>query len=112
MNQDVSHIEIGAIQAGVAGAFLSQLFGWTYHPMGEEGEGWLEAPSLKIGIHGNDPSLQMHVYFKVTDIEAAVVQVKALGGETEKIVDEPGFGRFCNCRDPQGIRFGLHQRGV
>lgn len=23
--------------------------------------------------------------------------------------EEPGFGRFCSCKDPEGVRFGLHQ---
>ncbi|EDX82400.1 hypothetical protein S7335_846 [Synechococcus sp. PCC 7335] len=36
--------------------------------------------------------------------------MKELGGEAESLgPEEPGFGRFCNCKDPQGIRFGLHQ---
>jgi predicted enzyme related to lactoylglutathione lyase len=33
------------------------------------------------------------------------------GGEADPPApEEPGFGRFSNCRDPQGIRFGLHQK--
>jgi uncharacterized protein len=36
-------------------------------------------------------------------------RVRAAGGEAEAVVDEPGFGRFVNCRDPGGIRFGLHR---
>ncbi|MCG8444928.1 MAG: hypothetical protein MI753_04335 [Hyphomicrobiales bacterium] len=48
-------------------------------------------------------------YLKVSDIETAAAQTRQLGGETEAIVEEDGFGRFCNCRDPQGVRFGLRR---
>jgi predicted enzyme related to lactoylglutathione lyase len=37
--------------------------------------------------------------------------VREAGGQADPPApEEPGFGRFSNCRDPQGIRFGLHQR--
>jgi uncharacterized protein len=33
-----------------------------------------------------------------------------LGGEAGPISpEEPGFGRFCSCRDREGVSFGLHQ---
>jgi hypothetical protein len=60
-------------------------------------------------VHGEDPSPQIYVYFNVSDIEAAAARVRSAGGEAEEPTDEPGFGRFVNCRDPGGIRFGLHQ---
>jgi hypothetical protein len=35
------------------------------------------------------------------------------GGEADPPAsEEPGFGRFSSCRDPQGIRFGLHQHSA
>jgi len=51
---------------------------------------------------------QFFIFFNVPDLMTAVARVKELGGETDAPgPDEPGFG--CTCRDPQGIRFGLHQ---
>jgi predicted enzyme related to lactoylglutathione lyase len=45
----------------------------------------------------------------VADLPAAMARVRAAGGEAQEPSDQPGFGRFSNCRDPGGIRFGLHQ---
>jgi predicted enzyme related to lactoylglutathione lyase len=110
MTSEISYIEIGAGDAGRASGFFSALFGWPFHPMGDAGDGWFETPSLKAGLHGNDPDGGIVVYFRVPDLEAAIAKVRELGGEAEdRIADEEGFGRFCNCRGPQGIRFGLHQ---
>jgi uncharacterized protein len=110
MSSGVSYLEIGTKDAGASRVFFEQLLGWSFHPMGNDGEGWFQTPSIKAGLHGNDPEPQFFIFFDVPDLMAAVAQVKELGGETEEPgSDEPGFGRFCTCRDPQGIRFGLHQ---
>jgi uncharacterized protein len=110
MSSGVSYLEIGTKDAGASRVFFEQLLGWSFHPMGNDGEGWFQTRSIKAGLHGNNPEPQFFIFFDVPDLTAAVAQVQALGGETEEPgPDEPGFGRFCNCRDPQGIRFGLHQ---
>jgi len=106
----VSYIEIGVSDASKSRAFLEQMFGWELHPFGQGGEGWFQTPSLKAGIHGGDPNWGFLVYFAVPDLEAAMAEVNRLGGTAEAPTDEPGFGRFCMCRDPQGLRFGLHQQ--
>jgi uncharacterized protein len=110
VGSEISHIEIGAGDAGEARAFYGQLFGWVFHVMGAGPEGWFETPLMKAGVHGNDPSSGIFVFFSVTDLEKAIAKVRELGGEASEPVDEPGFGRFSTCRDPQGIRFGLHRR--
>jgi uncharacterized protein len=66
--------------------------------------------SFKVGMHGGDPDFGFLVFFGVQDIEKAIADVNRLGGETGVPTDEPGFGRFCICHDPQGLRFGLHQQ--
>lgn len=110
MAGELSYIEIGTGDARVTSRFLADLFGWSFHAMGDGGDGWFDAPSLKAGLHGNDPDHGVVVYFRVPDLEAAIAKVRELGGEAEdRIAEEEGFGRFCNCRDPQGLRFGLHQ---
>ncbi|MCU0566823.1 MAG: VOC family protein [Oculatellaceae cyanobacterium Prado106] len=111
MLSEVSYLEIGTKDIGSSRPFFEQLLGWTFHAMGQDGEGWFQTPSIRAGLHGNDPNPQLLIFFSVADLTAAVAQVKALGGEAdESSADEPGFGRFCLCRDPQGIHFGLHQR--
>ncbi|HLN04596.1 MAG TPA: VOC family protein [Bryobacteraceae bacterium] len=110
MRSELSYVEIGAGDAGKARAFLGQLFGWDFHLMGGGPEGWFQTPSIKVGVHGNDPTPGILVFFSVPDLEQAIAQVRELGGEADEPgPEEPGFGRFSTCRDPQGIRFGLHR---
>ena len=110
MTGQVSYLEIGTGNVAVSRSFFEQLFGWTFHAMEPGNEGWFQTPSIRAGVHGNDPSPQFAVYFDVPNLEKAVSKVKELGGKAEDLgPEEPGFGRFCNCTDPQGVRFGLHQ---
>lgn len=106
----LSHVEIGAPDGSQALVFFQQLFGWSPQPMGALQNAWLQTPSVRVGVHGDDPQSCMVLYFRVEDLASSVLQVQALGGHTGEVSDpEPGFGRFCLCRDPQGVCFGLHQ---
>jgi uncharacterized protein len=107
---EVSFIEIGVSDASKSRAFLEQMFGWKFHPFGEGGQGWFQTPSIKAGLHGGDPNWRFFVYFGVPDLAVAITEVNRLGGTAEAPTEEAGFGKFCTCRDPQGLRFGLHQR--
>jgi predicted enzyme related to lactoylglutathione lyase len=102
----VSFLEIGSGDAAATQAFFGAVFGWPCHD-----NAWFQTPSIKAGTHGSDPAPQIYVYFHVTDLDAAAARVRAAGGEAREIKDEPGFGRFVNCKDPGGIRFGLHRAG-
>ena len=104
MPGQVSYLEIGSADAAATRAFFGTVFGWPCND-----DAWFQTPALKAGVHGEDPSPQIYVYFNVSDIEAAAARVRSAGGEAEEPTDEPGFGRFVNCRDPGGIRFGLHR---
>jgi predicted enzyme related to lactoylglutathione lyase len=107
---EVSFIEIGVSDPSKSRPFLEQMFGWKFHPFGPGAEGWFQTPSFKAGMHGGDPDFGFLVFFGVPDLEKAIADVNRLGGATEVPTDELGFGRFCICRDPQGLRFGLHQQ--
>lgn len=103
-----SYLEIGAPDGERARSFFADLFGWTFTSMDDGG--WFDSGDIKTGLHGNDDDPAMIVYFEVPDIEAAVVKVRELGGKADDPTpEEPGFGRFSTCADPQGIRFGLRQ---
>lgn len=106
----VSFLEIGVANASCEARFFSELFGWPWRSMGDDGAGWFDTGSIKIGLHGNDDQAAVVPYFRVDDIEQAAQQVIALGGAAELPgADEPGFGRFVNCVSREGARFGLHQ---
>lgn len=75
--------------------------------MGTEGEGWFQTPTIKAGLHGNDPSPGFLVLFGVPDLDIAISKVTVLGGAAERPTVEPSFGRSCICADPSGLKFGL-----
>jgi predicted enzyme related to lactoylglutathione lyase len=104
----VSFMEVGSRDLATTRGFFGAVFGWPSHDEGP----WFETPNGRAGIHGDDPSPQIYVYFHVADLEAAAARVRAAGGAAEDVVDEPGFGRFVTCRDPGGLQFGLHQAAI
>jgi predicted enzyme related to lactoylglutathione lyase len=110
ISAEVSYIEIGVADALKSRSFFEQMFDWKFHPFGQGSDGWFQTPSFKAGIHGADPNQGFLVFFGVPDLEAAIANVTTLGGAAEAPSEEPGFGRFCICSDPQGLRFGLHHR--
>ena len=112
MQSTVTHLEIGTQTGSDTSKFFSSLFGWSFSTMGEGG-GWFNTPTCKIGMHPSDPSPGIVVYFSVRNIEAASGKVRDLGGTAgETSPEEPGFGRFCSRKDPEGVIFGLHQAPV
>ena len=108
MHATPTYLEIGSKDPAASTAFFKSVFDWSFTPMGAEG-GWFQTPTLKTGLHTNGATPQIFVYFSVPDLTAAIEQVRASGGQADEPgPDEPGFGRFCNCRDPGGVAFGLH----
>jgi predicted enzyme related to lactoylglutathione lyase len=105
----LSFIEIGTPDLKVASNFLGQLFDWPFTPTGGPDEGWFQTPGMRAGMH-QEATPKFYVFFDVPDLAAAIDRVVALGGHAEKpSPEEPGFGKFCNCRTPDGLEFGLHQ---
>lgn len=103
-----SYLEIGAPEDTAARFFFADVFGWTFKTM--ENGAWFEPGEIEIDLHGNDDRPAIVVYFEVPDIEAAVAKVRSPGGtSTDPTPEEPEFGRFPTCADPQGIRFGLRR---
>jgi len=108
MTGQPTYIELGVSDADAARTFYGGLLGWT--PSGSTGPGQVETPSLNVGIHDNDESALFEVFFEVDDLDAALVRVAELGGKViSDVHDNPDFGRWAECADNQGVRFGLRQ---
>ena len=110
MPGNVSFLEIGTKDAAASRAFFQAVFDWPFNPTSDPGPGWFQTPSIRAGLHGNDPEPRIYVFFDVKNLADAILRVKAAGGEASQPgPEEPGFGRFSFCKDPQGVQFGLHQ---
>jgi predicted enzyme related to lactoylglutathione lyase len=104
---EVSFLEIGSSDAAATRAFFNAIFDWPCHD-----NAWLQSPTVRVGVHGGDTAPQIYVYFHVQDIQAAMARIRAAGGEADEPTYVPGFGTYCNCRDPGGAAFGLHNREI
>lgn len=108
MTGEPTYIELGVTDADAARAFYGALLGWS--PSGDSGPGQVDTPTLSIGIHDHDPTAWFEVFFAVTDLDASLAQVTTLGGSVASEVNTvDGFGRWVECTDDQGVRFGLRQ---
>jgi hypothetical protein len=108
MTGEASYIELGVRDADTARTFYGRLLGWQVS--GESGWGQVDSPTLSIGIHDGDESSIFEVFFSVDDLDASLAQVARLGGRVTSAVNEsPGFGRWAECEDDQGVRFGLRE---
>jgi predicted enzyme related to lactoylglutathione lyase len=107
MDARLELVEFPADDPDRARRFWSGLLGVTFDARSEgDGEGWQagEQPAV-IGVHerGRGPGDSFSLpYFAVGDLEAALDQVRALGGS----VVHPG-SRWAICKDSEGSPFGL-----
>ena len=107
MDRPLALIEFPADDPDRARRFWSTLLGAELADRSEaEGRGWqTQSGHPHLGIHerGTGPGDTVSLpYFTVADIDAALEQVKALGGN----VVHPG-PRWAICRDSEGSPFGL-----
>ena len=103
MPGEPTYIELGVPDRDRALVFYGAVLGWP------AGASEVETPTLDIGIHGDDPAAHLEVFFAVDDLDAALAAVRAAGGVAGAVHDSPGFGRWSECTDDQGVRFGLRQ---
>jgi predicted enzyme related to lactoylglutathione lyase len=107
MDRPLALIEFPADDPDRARRFWSDLLGVELDGRGEaEGRGWqTHTGDPAVGIHerGTGPGDTVSLpYFRTADMDAALAQVKALGG----CVIHPG-SRWAICRDSEGSPFGL-----
>ncbi len=89
-------------------AFYRQLFGWQYGEAGDAGGMHVENKQPDGGLGGGREGTNPDLFFRVTDLEAAMARVTELGGTAEAVGDGPE-GRHAMCVDDQGTTFGLSQ---
>ncbi|MCY3835846.1 MAG: VOC family protein [Anaerolineaceae bacterium] len=113
--------ELATPDSAAAQAFYGALLGWEFAPEGPPGymlirnQGRSNGGILQMTDEWKMPDGTMMpahwtVYFSVADIETAVEQVAALGGEAlYETMDAGGVGRFRIVREPSGAVFTLIQ---
>jgi len=88
--------------------FYCSVLGWRAHP-GRTPGGWqIEGTTPMIGVSGGHSAPAAAPVWQVTDVAAAVAQVRAAGGTSTEPHREP-YGLMAECADDQGIRFSLGQ---
>jgi len=100
-------VEFPADDPERARRFWSGVLGSSFEARREgQGEGWETGgtePTIGVHARGRGPGDTFSLpYFTVTDLTAALEQVKALGG----VVVHPG-SRWAICKDSEGSPFGL-----
>jgi uncharacterized protein len=100
-------VEFPADDPDRARRFWSGVLGSNFEPRtGGQGEGWQtndQAPLVGVHERGRGPGDTFSLpYFTVSDVGAAIEQVKALGGT----VVHPG-SQWAICKDSEGSPFGL-----
>ncbi len=97
-----------APDAAASKAFYSELFGWQFGNPGSQGGMHIENRLPDGGLGGGREGTAPDVFFRVADLEAAMVRVRELGGSAE-LAGEGEEGRHAVCVDDQGVGFGLSQ---
>src|SRR4051795_7380130 len=105
MHGDLAFFELGVEDPERGRAFYGRLLRWDFAPGPSGGGFMISTPSGRGGMHGGDAGAAPYAFFEVDDIEAALEQVRALGGTVEDMdVEGPEeswatSGRFKLCRD-------------
>jgi predicted enzyme related to lactoylglutathione lyase len=88
--------------------FYCSVLGWRVRP-GRTPGGWqIEDTTPMIGVSGGHSAPAAVPVWQVTDLAAAVAQIRAAGGTSTGPHREP-YGLMAECTDDQGIRFSLGQ---
>jgi predicted enzyme related to lactoylglutathione lyase len=114
------HFDIQAEDPERAKSFYEKTFGWKVEkaPMGGEMDYWMVDTGTGPGIGGgmsrkgtgNDFSDRFDCTIIVPDIDKALEEVKANGGQVTMEKSElKGVGWFARCRDTENNKFGLMQ---
>lgn len=108
MPTEINWFELPADDTAQAREFYGKLFGWSttefdgdYHLIQGNSPAGAIAPRTADLTHPR-------IYFATDDIDAAVTQVRELGGTAGDVTPMP-IGRIAHCADDQGVPFSLYQ---
>jgi predicted enzyme related to lactoylglutathione lyase len=105
---DLVYVTLEVPDAARTLAFYCAVLGWRTRP-GRTPGGWqVEGTTPMIGVSGAHAAPTAVPVWQVTDLPAAVAQVRAAGGTSTEPHHEP-YGLMAECTDDQGIRFSLGQ---
>lgn len=108
---DVAYVSLWVPDGERAATFFASVLGWTYGPAADRGRArQVLGLSLPHGIFGGQQRSTLFLCFWVADLDEALAQVRATGGQAEAPTDEP-YGRTAGCVDNQGVRFALVEMG-
>ncbi len=105
-----NYMEMKATDLSASKVFYEKAFGFAFTDYGPEYAA-VEGGPVQIGLAtGEEPAAPMPT-FESDDLEAALAQVKAAGGEiVQEIFAYPGGRRF-ECLDPSGNRLAIYKPG-
>jgi predicted enzyme related to lactoylglutathione lyase len=100
--------ELSADDTIRARSFYGRLFGWLFEPYEGATEYYLtsDGGGAIESRNGNDGPL---LYFGTPDLDTSLAQVWQLGGKASEPGKIPGIGRYADCVDTEGNRFGLYE---
>jgi uncharacterized protein len=104
------HFELPAQDSARAQEFYGSLFGWQFQSYGDMDYHLTRTAEDQGGaVSGMQEGEHATIYFDVDDIDAALAQVRELGGQAEEKQPVPTMGWFAHCKDTEGTNFGLWQ---
>lgn len=106
MNGEVTYFELPSSDIATTQQFWGALFGWKFNEGNFPGYSMIQGPKPLGGTPHDEPSRHPRIFFAVDDLEAAVAQVRELGGTADDPVTIPS-GAFAHCKDNQGVEFSL-----
>jgi len=107
MAADLGYFTVPVPDMARGRAFYGELFGWTFGPDATDSYAHVANTTPPGGLHRADGT-SPQVWFRVTDITAAVARVRQLGGAADEPQESP-TGWSTACRDDQGTHFNLWQ---
>ncbi len=103
---DIGYVSLWVPDVARAQAFFGTVLRWSFAPgSGDQGRQVADR-ALHHGLWGGVEPGTLFLCYLVDDVDAAVVRVRAAGGEAQAPTEAP-FGRVAECVDDQGTPFAV-----
>ena len=111
MPGDLVYFMLPVADEARAHAFFGSLFGWEFGPGNVPGGSSIANATPRGGMHAGGEPGKPEVWFDVEDVDAAIAQIRELGGEADEPQEIPS-GFMASCRDDQGTPFNIWAAGA